>query len=263
MKIDFHVHTNRSVDAVHTPREMLKKAKAAGLDGIAITDHNRLFPWIEARRLSKEFSIVVIPGIEGGNIGIQKHWIALGITRNIADFRLSIQKVLSHIRSESGISVAPHPHTRLGYAEYAPAGFDAVEVLNGCEPHANRLINNTHNIPELGGSDAHAAPMLGFTWTDVDAEGTAEDILEAVRHGRCSPGGSTIPFFPHLRFYPLYVRHRIIMQPAEACRTFRRVLRDIRKVRDFEHRRTVVEHHELQGDQISSFSIAAQPLDWH
>lgn len=261
MKIDFHVHTNRSIDAVHTPREMVKRSKAAGLDGIAITDHNRLFPWIEAQWLSKEFGIVVIPGLEGGNIAVQKHWIALGITHNITDFRLSIKKILSLIRSDSGVSIAPHPHARLGYADYGTIRFDAVEVLNGSEPHANSLITNTGKIPEVGGSDAHAVSMLGFTWTDVAADGAVEDILEAVRHGRCTPGGSVIPFLCHFRFYPLYIRHRIVMQPRTAYRTVCRVIRDIRLIRDYQYTRTAVEHQGLQGDQISSVSIPAQPLD--
>jgi predicted metal-dependent phosphoesterase TrpH len=261
MKIDFHVHTCRSIDAVHTPREMVKRAKAVGLDGIAITDHNRLFPWIEARQLSKEFGIVVIPGIEGGNIAVQKHWIALGITHNISDFRLSIKKILSLIHHDNGVSIAPHPHARLGYTDYNTVRFDAVEVLNGSEPYANSLITNTRKIPEVGGSDAHAVPMLGFTWTDVAAEGTVEDILEAIYHGRCAPGGSVIPLLSSFRFYPLYIRHRIITQPRTAYRTVSRVIRDIRRVRDYECTRTAVEHQGFQGDQISSISIPAQPLD--
>ena len=263
MKVDFHVHTSRSIDAVHTPREMVKRAKAVGLEAIAITDHNRFFCRNEARRLTKEFGIIVIPGLEGGNIVVQKHWIALGISRSVADFRHTIGNVLSIIHNDGGTSVAPHPHARLGFPDYADLGFDAVESLNGREPHANEQVNNSGNIPEVGGSDAHAALMLGFTWTEVDAIETVEDILEAVRYGRCAPGGSVIPFLQYLRFYPIFIRHRILLQPASAYRSVQRVIRDIRRVRNFEQQRTAVEHQGLQGDQISSISIAARPLDWH
>ena len=132
MKADFHVHTNRSVDGVHSPRVMVKCAKKAGLDTIAITDHGRLFPWIEARRLTREFGLLVIPGIEGGDIAVQKHWIALGISA--VPQELSIRQILSHIRNDAGLSIAPHPHTRLGFSDYATLGFDAVEALNATEP---------------------------------------------------------------------------------------------------------------------------------
>ena len=260
MKIDLHVHTNRSVDAVHSPRQMVRQAKKKGLDALAITDHNRLFPKSEAQRLSREFGILVIPGIEGGNIAVQKHWIALGIDRPVPETR--IESVISFIRQDGGGSLAPHPHTRLGYADYTTLGFDAVESLNGSEPASNRQISNTGHIPEVAGSDAHALPMLGFTWTEVEADGTVESVLESVRKGRCRPGGSTIPFLDFIRFYPQYITHRILREPRAAYHAACRVVGDIRKVRAGEPMRTAAEHNHCQGDQISSRCIPGRPLDW-
>jgi len=232
MKIDFHVHTNHSVDAVHSPREMVKQAKKTGLDAIAITDHNRLFPANEAHRLSREFGLVVIPGIEGGNIAVQKHWIALGISRQITKIR--IDGILTSIRQDNGISVAPHPHARLGFGDYAELGFDTVESLNGSEPGSNRNIRNIRKIPEVAGSDSHARSMLGFCWTEIEADGTLESILESLRRGLCRPAGSTIPFFDLLRFYPLYIRDRILRQPAAAYAAACQVIGDVRRVKEHE-----------------------------
>ncbi len=232
MKVDFHVHTCRSVDAVHSPRQMVKKARETGLDGIAITDHNRVFPKSEAQRLTREFGLVVIPGIEGGNIAVQKHWIALGIDHPITKTR--IDRVLDSIRDDGGISVAPHPHSRLGFWNYAGLGFDAVESFNGSEPGSNMRVRNIHRIPEVAGSDAHALPMLGFCWTEVDADGTIESILESLRRGLCRPAGSTIPFLDFLRFYPLYIRDRILHQPAAAYAAACQVIRDVRRVKTYE-----------------------------
>jgi PHP domain len=250
MKVDFHVHTSRSVDAVASPRQVVKYAKKLGLDAIAITDHNRLFPHALARQLSREFGLLVIPGMEGGNIAIRKHWIALGISRPFES--LSIDTVLSFIRNEGGVSVAPHPHARLGYADYAGLGFDAVESLNGSEPQSNALVRNTRNIPETGGSDAHALPMMGYTWTLVEADGTLDGVLEAVRGGRCTPRGTTIPFLDFLRFYPLYVRHRILCEPGAALSRACRVIRDIRALGTGESPCTAVEYPWIQGEQHPS-----------
>ena len=250
MKVDFHVHTNRSIDAVHSPRQMVKWAKRTGLDAIVITDHNRLFSKSEAQHLTREFGILVIPGIEGGNIAIQKHWIALGIDRQITNGR--IDSILSSIRHNGGLSIAPHPHTRLGYADYANLGFDAVESLNGSEPDSNRQVKNTGRIPEVAGSDAHALPMLGFTWTEVDGDATVESILESVRKGWCRPGGSTIPFFDFIRFYPQYITHRILREPRAAYAAARKVITEIRIVKALESARTAVEYTHVQGDQHSS-----------
>jgi predicted metal-dependent phosphoesterase TrpH len=250
VKIDFHVHTSRSIDAVHSPRLVVKQAKKLGFDGIAITDHNRLFPHLEARRLSREFGLLVIPGMEGGNIAVRKHWIALGISRSFES--LSIESVLSFIRHENGVSVAPHPHTRLGYAGYAGLGFDAVESLNGSEPYANTLVRNIRNIPEVGGSDAHALLMMGHTGTRVEADGTLESVLDAVRRGKCAPYGTTIPFLDLLRFYPLYVRHRILGEPRAAVSRACRVIREIRALGAGESPCTAVEYPRIQGEQHPS-----------
>jgi hypothetical protein len=247
MKIDFHVHTYRSIDAVPNPRQVVKYARKLGLDALAITDHNRLFPASEARRLSREFGPLIIPGIEGGNIAAQKHWIALGIFHPSES--PAINTILSLIRREGGVSIAPHPHTRLGYADYADRGFDAVEALNGSEPQSNARIRNTRKIPEVGGSDAHALLMMGHIWTHVDADGTLDGVLEAVRHGRCIPGGTIIPLFDLLRFYLLYVRHRILSEPLASVSRAYRVIREIRALGTGESPCTAVEYPRIQGEQ--------------
>ncbi|MEN6444334.1 MAG: PHP domain-containing protein [Methanoregula sp.] len=261
MNVDFHVHTNRSVDGVHSPRAMVKCARAAGLDAIAITDHNRLFPWIEAQRLAKEFGVLVIPGIEGGDIAIQKHWLALGIMVPPAGW--AIKSVLRRIRNQGGLCVAPHPHTRLGYGNYAALGFDAVESLNGAEPGSNRQVRNVTHIPEVAGSDAHAGPMLGTVWTEVDAEGTAEDVLEAVRHGRCTPAGTTIPGRDILNYYYLYAVHRVILSPLDAFASLRLVIRNMKKAHAIETSRSNRLPQEVPGDSHSFRCSPADPLDWH
>lgn len=238
MKADFHVHTNRSVDGVHSPRVMVKCAKAAGLDAVAITDHNRLFPWSEAQRLSREFRILVIPGIEGGDIAVQKHWLALGIAEKPRDW--SITRILARIRNEAGLSIAPHPHTRLGFDNYAMLGFDAVEALNATEPEANRMLDNATGVPEVACSDAHAKIMLGTAWTEVGSEGPAEDVLEAVRHGLCKPCGTVLDHFDLVRFYYLYFQDRVLFHPVDTFRAVKKVIRDIRTVRALEARPATV-----------------------
>jgi hypothetical protein len=250
MKVDFHVHTNRSIDAVHSPRLVVKHAQKLGLDAIALTDHNRLFPHTEARRLSREFGLLVIPGMEGGNIAASRHWIGLGISRPFES--PLIDAVLSFIRQEGAVSIAPHPHARLGYANYADLGFDAVESLNGSEPQSNAKVRNIMNVPELGSSDAHALPMMGHTWTQVEADGTLESVLEAVRRGRCAPCGTTIPFLDLLRFYPLYIRHRVLTEPRAALSRACRVIREIRAPGTGESPCTAVEYPRKQGEQHPS-----------
>jgi predicted metal-dependent phosphoesterase TrpH len=65
MKIDFHVHTSQFINAVSSPRQVVKRAKKFGLDSIAITDRNWLFPLNKARRLFREFGLLIMPDIDG------------------------------------------------------------------------------------------------------------------------------------------------------------------------------------------------------
>jgi DNA polymerase III alpha subunit (gram-positive type) len=78
LRIDLHVHTRRSLDGVHSIRSIAKYACKIGLDAIAITDHNILLPKNLARDISREFGILVIPGVEGGGY-IQRKALARAV----------------------------------------------------------------------------------------------------------------------------------------------------------------------------------------
>lgn len=62
-KADLHLHTNKS-DGQHNVEELIKLAKAAGLDIISITDHDTTSAIAEAIEIGKHYGIEVIPGLE-------------------------------------------------------------------------------------------------------------------------------------------------------------------------------------------------------
>lgn len=63
MRIDLHTHSNRS-DGTDTPSELVTKAVAAGLDVVALTDHDSTAGWEEATRTAEDTDLVCVPGIE-------------------------------------------------------------------------------------------------------------------------------------------------------------------------------------------------------
>lgn len=199
MRIDFHVHTSRSPDGLHSLRETVKYARAIGLDGLCVTDHGRLLSRREARGLTREFGILVIPGVEGGHMALDRHWI--GLCLDALPATGEITGVIDHIAAEGGLSIAPHPHSCTGYAGYAALGFDAVEAFNGTDRLSNMMVRNTAGLPETGGSDAHATYMLGYTWTEVENGATVEEAVEMVRRGRCRPAGTLVPAHKKMQFY--------------------------------------------------------------
>lgn len=63
MRIDLHAHSNAS-DGTDTPAELVENAVAAGLDVIAITDHDTTRGWDAAAEAATRFGIALVRGIE-------------------------------------------------------------------------------------------------------------------------------------------------------------------------------------------------------
>lgn len=63
MHIDLHTHSNRS-DGTDTPTELVEKAKAVGLVGIGLTDHDATVGWTEAAEAADRLGIELVKGVE-------------------------------------------------------------------------------------------------------------------------------------------------------------------------------------------------------
>ena len=62
MRIDLHTHSSVS-DGTETPAELLQTARAAGLDVVALTDHDTTDGWAVARD-ARPAGLTVVPGME-------------------------------------------------------------------------------------------------------------------------------------------------------------------------------------------------------
>lgn len=63
MRIDLHTHTDRS-DGTDTPAELVRNARAAGIDVLAITDHDTTVGWDDAALVAQEVGVGLVRGIE-------------------------------------------------------------------------------------------------------------------------------------------------------------------------------------------------------
>ena len=63
MRIDLHTHSRVS-DGTAAPRDLVRSAAAAGLDVVALTDHDTTAGWDEAVRAAEEVGIWLVRGIE-------------------------------------------------------------------------------------------------------------------------------------------------------------------------------------------------------
>lgn len=80
MRIDLHTHSIHS-DGSDTPRELVAKAAGAGLDVVALTDHDTTTGWDEAVSTGRELGIVVVRGVELSttNDGHGQHLLAYNV----------------------------------------------------------------------------------------------------------------------------------------------------------------------------------------
>ncbi|MDP9443794.1 MAG: PHP domain-containing protein [Actinomycetota bacterium] len=63
MRIDLHTHSDRS-DGTDAPADVVRLAAAAGLDVVALTDHDTADGWDEAAAAARHVGVGFVPGIE-------------------------------------------------------------------------------------------------------------------------------------------------------------------------------------------------------
>ncbi len=61
--IDLHTHSTVS-DGTQPPAEVMRSAKEAGLDAVALTDHDSTAGWAEAADAAREEGLILVPGME-------------------------------------------------------------------------------------------------------------------------------------------------------------------------------------------------------
>jgi predicted metal-dependent phosphoesterase TrpH len=195
LKIDLHVHTIYSADSLIAPEEVAYYAKKRGLDGVAVTDHDRLDGSL---RMSKEKDFLILPGME--ITSSDGHILALNIQDPVTK-GLSAEETVDRIHKAGGIAIACHPGAMFkgSLGDHTTSMFDAVEVVNSsaipfrysakrAEQIASRL-----KIARVAGSDAHYGPEIGCAYTLVNAEPDADDVVNAIRSNQCQPFGKAIP----------------------------------------------------------------------
>ena len=182
MIIDLHIHTRYSGDSSIRPSELIKVAKARGLDGIAVTDHDTTRGWAH-------FSVVddftVIKGIERTT----DHGSVIGLFLNEGIDAYDFWEAVDQIRGQGGIVVLPHPcdafrrdtpRIRALDTGLLKARIDAVEVFNSrcffgrSNERAERLAEELGKH-RLGGSDAHTLGEVGRARTRFSC-GSPEEI---------------------------------------------------------------------------------------
>jgi predicted metal-dependent phosphoesterase TrpH len=167
-----------------------------GLNGVAITDHDRIDAALKIAREIKDF--LIIPGVEISSL--DGHIIGLNI-QEIVPKGLSAEETVDKIHEFGGLAIACHPRAALkaSLRQRAIRKFDAIEVINASAFPFKRSVEKARKIAtefglsQVGGSDAHYAQEIGNAYTLVDAELDCDSVAKAIGRGLCQPLGRAIP----------------------------------------------------------------------
>jgi len=139
VRIDLHTHS-RASDGTDTPAELVRAAAQAGLDVVAITDHDTADGWVEAATAAADAGITLVPGMEisTGHRGRSVHLLAYlpdptsppladELTRVLAGRESRVPEMVERLRrlgieiSTDDVSAAAHGAAATGRPHIADA----------------------------------------------------------------------------------------------------------------------------------------------
>jgi len=193
MLLDLHTHTRYSSDSGLAPRDLVARARRAGLQGLAITDHNAVGGIREAEEAAVD-GFVVVPAIEISSR--DGHVLAYGV-RELVPRDLGVVETVERVVALGGVAVAAHPYrfwSGLGEAATISAPFQAYETANARTLRAGnaraKALARARRVGETGGSDAHFLDEVGLAATSIEAGVLDVDgVLQAIAQGRSSVTG--------------------------------------------------------------------------
>ena len=162
IRLDLHVHSQRSADGCMSISEIVAQARKRGLQGIAICDHD-----IAVETVPQYDDFLIIPGIEVSTD--RGHVLGLFITEQISTNQLD--EAVHSMHAQGGLAVIAHPfeHSQdIHRLDDAIEQLDGIEVWNGRADRKNKQANamalelaKHWNKPVTAGSDAHIPEEIG------------------------------------------------------------------------------------------------------
>jgi predicted metal-dependent phosphoesterase TrpH len=189
IRVDCHLHTALSGDAVTTIDELAERVEQERLDVVFITDHNVTAAAVAAAERGIGARVIVGEEIrtQDGDV------IGLFLTERIP-YVLPLAEAIAKIRERGGLVYLPHPFDP-GRSTLKPAiserlcadGIaDVIEVFNAKieDQEQNRqaaLLAARYDLPGGAGSDAHDPDGIGAAYLEMPDFDGAADFLAALR----------------------------------------------------------------------------------
>ncbi len=208
--VDPHIHTDASYDSEASVDAVLAYAHNAGLDAIAITDHDTMDGAWRALDRARLYDVVVVPGVEVSTA--DGHLLALGVS-DPPEPAQSLRATVTAVHDQGGAAVVPHPFqcSRHGVRRSSFVACDGIEAYNamamtGVQNRRARAFARANGYPTLGGSDAHTPELVGRATTQVEVATdteplSADAIVSGIRAGRTDHLGRRAPLTHYIDKY--------------------------------------------------------------
>jgi predicted metal-dependent phosphoesterase TrpH len=196
-RFDLHVHSFFSGDAASSPEQLVAAARAKGLAGIAITDHNSCesAEYCLKHGLSNEAGtpvdgFLVVPGVEVSTA--DGHLLCIGVTMPLMIGEPAVA-VEALVHERGGVAIPAHPYDkwRAGIREEVLRQMrtPVIEVFNAAVTSRDFNVQAKAFAAAAGkvgtaGSDAHHASAVGTADTGYELdEFSVAGLLRAIPRG--------------------------------------------------------------------------------
>ncbi len=216
-KVDLHAHTIYSKDCLTRTADFIERARAAGLDRIAVTEHDRLDGALAAKALAPDLIIVgeEIKTTHGEIIG---YFLSEEVPGG-----LSPEETIRRLRDQGALITIPHPldsvRTSAMGRDNVLAVIDQVDALETLNARCVRVADNVaaaelaraHGKLTTAGSDAHTLGEIGRCHVEMPPfDDDAESFRRAL--ALAQPRGQISPIWPH--FASTYAKWRKRVRPV-------------------------------------------------
>ncbi len=201
IKAELHYHNQFSnfqlgndetpYDCNVTIREQLERANDLGLQALFVTNHNTLDGYsnlLQYKNDHYKFKNIQIYPAEEISIDSSAHVLAYGIHKEIKS-GLPIEEVIDEIKTQNGISSAPHPFSLIDALREKAKQCDMIEVFNSNNIDVISNVKATqfamdNNKLKVAGSDSHVLSTIGRCVNVIESENNLDDVLHAMRHNK-------------------------------------------------------------------------------
>lgn len=220
MRLDPHVHTFFSgattiyplslimKESYNSPEGVYQRAKARGMDLVAITDHDVIDG---ALTIADRPDVIVGCEVTGvfPNDKVRVHLNVLGLNevqhREIQRRRYDVRELMPYLKQEELFTSLNHvasrvngPITAAHVAALLP-WVDGLEVRNGSrlatQNRTATCLADAYSKVPVGGSDSHTQRGIGRTWVEAPGAKTRDEFMTALHAGRVTVGGRHGNFF--------------------------------------------------------------------